>query len=494
MEFKALTEFLSIFLNGTGVFVISVVIGLVFGFIYLSTKSRQLLNSLPGLFTSLGLLGTFVAICNSLGEISEDSLQVDKIITDLIPAFTSSIAGLISAFLVTMACKIFYSYEDSRLDEKLNKKTPEECLFTISTESEISNNQLKDILYQLEEQNKKSKEYNEKLNSTISQQSLILERFINDFVERMDDIFNKMHHHIERQIQEFGEDQFKKSSNLLYNITEKLSSVSEDLLNEQKVSVKQMISETNEELSKVSDNVTVLMGQLCEQTTIALNSLGSKQSQEFTAIINNYNELASKLSDQNSVFAEKMNSQMNEEFEKIKNQSIKNLDMMLDLKDAYIEVNTGILENTTKMNKDISDELRCSLNDLVLEFRNTLGREVNTLSNVLVKNVETLENSYSYISDHVAHIKGNYENAAQAFEDAMIHTHRMNESQEKMLATINHSMNSVVTTNEKVDVAISILDGRQEKIENLIVHINEIGTTIEILQKLEGQLNRIVNR
>ena len=75
MEFKALTEFLSIFLNGTGVFVISVVIGLVFGFIYLSTKSRQLLNSLPGLFTSLGLLGTFVAICNSLGEISEDSLQ-----------------------------------------------------------------------------------------------------------------------------------------------------------------------------------------------------------------------------------------------------------------------------------------------------------------------------------------------------------------------------------------------------------------------------------
>jgi 4-hydroxybenzoate polyprenyltransferase len=91
----------------------------IFWLVYRKKRSRQLLNSLPGLFTSLGLLGTFVAICQSLGKVSEDSLEVDKIINNLVPAFTSSIAGLISAFLVTVVLKIVYSYEDRKLDDKV---------------------------------------------------------------------------------------------------------------------------------------------------------------------------------------------------------------------------------------------------------------------------------------------------------------------------------------------------------------------------------------
>ncbi len=55
-------------------------------------------------------------------------------------------------------------------------------------------------------------------------------------------------------------------------------------------------------------------------------------------------------------------------------------------------------------------------------------------------------------------------------------------------------MKEVVRTNEKVGQAISILEDRQENVESLIAHINEIGTTIEVLQKLEGQLNRIISK
>ena len=96
IEFKWLTEPLAVLLTGKGVFIVSIVIAVIFGFIYYKNRSRQLLNSLPGLFTSLGLLGTFVAICNSLGDINQDTLEIDTIIRNLVPAFTSSIAGLIS--------------------------------------------------------------------------------------------------------------------------------------------------------------------------------------------------------------------------------------------------------------------------------------------------------------------------------------------------------------------------------------------------------------
>ena len=105
IEFKWLTEPLAVMLTGKGVFIASVVITVIFGLIYYKNRSRQLLNSLPGLFTSLGLLGTFVAICNSLGDINQDSLEIDTIIRNLVPAFTSSIAGLISAFIATAGCK-----------------------------------------------------------------------------------------------------------------------------------------------------------------------------------------------------------------------------------------------------------------------------------------------------------------------------------------------------------------------------------------------------
>ena len=59
-------EILSTVFSGWGVLILGVIIAIVFYWHYNKTKSRQLLNSLPGIFTSMGLLGTFCAICYSL--------------------------------------------------------------------------------------------------------------------------------------------------------------------------------------------------------------------------------------------------------------------------------------------------------------------------------------------------------------------------------------------------------------------------------------------
>lgn len=189
IEFQWLTAPLADLLTGTGVFIVSLILLIIFGRIYYFNKSRQLLNSLPGLFTSLGLLGTFVAICNSLGDIKSDNLDIITIIRQLIPAFTSSIAGLISAFFVTIFCKILYSFEDKKLEDKVKNKTPEEYVYELTMISERTNEKLSSISSLLVEQGHKNEVYNERLNTTISQQSDILEQFINNFVNRMDDIF-----------------------------------------------------------------------------------------------------------------------------------------------------------------------------------------------------------------------------------------------------------------------------------------------------------------
>lgn len=494
IEFQWLTGPLAGVLTGKGVFGVSLFLAVVFGIIYYFNRSRQLLNSLPGLFTSLGLLGTFVAICNSLGTINEDTLEIDVIIRNLVPAFTSSIAGLISAFIATAGCKIWYSFEDKILDEKVDKKSPEECLHSLTLLTEQTNGKLSTISQQLIDQAAKNETYNERLNTTISQQSKILEQFINDFVKRMDDIFTKMHGQIEQNIKDFGEEQFKKCADTLEALTQKMSSLSTGLLEEQKTNVQQMIDGTNTELQSVSNTVTEQINALCTQMTSALSTLRTSQDERLTAIVSNYDALSERLSSQNSEFAEKMNAQMNAEYEKIQEQSANSLQQMVDLKDAYTEVNQEMLQSSTAMNREVSTELRNSLSTFVTDLQKAVTDEVNVLSTAIVTNVEALEKSYAYISDHVRNIKGNYESAAQAYIDAVNTAHRMNESQENMLTTINDSMKHVVHTNEKVDEVIAVMEERQERIENLISHINEISTTIEMLQKLESQLNRIANK
>ena len=494
IEFQWLTGPLAGVLTGKGVFGVSLFLAVVFGIIYYFNRSRQLLNSLPGLFTSLGLLGTFVAICNSLGTINEDTLEIDVIIRNLVPAFTSSIAGLISAFIATAGCKIWYSFEDKKLDEKVDKKSPEECLHSLTILTEQTNGKLSTISQQLIDQAAKNETYNERLNTTISQQSKILEQFINDFVKRMDDIFTKMHGQIEQNIKDFGEEQFKKCADTLEALTQKMSSLSTGLLEEQKTNVQQMIDGTNTELQSVSNTVTERINALCTQMSSALTTLRTSQDERLTAIVSNYDALSERLASQNSEFAEKMNAQMNAEYEKIQEQSANSLQQMVDLKDAYTEVNQEMLQSSTAMNREVSAELRNSLSTFVTDLQKTVTDEVNVLSTAIVTNVEALEKSYAYISDHVRNIKGNYESAAQAYIDAVNTAHRMNESQENMLTTINDSMKHVVHTNEKVDEVITVMEERQERIENLISHINEISTTIEMLQKLESQLNRIANK
>ena len=494
IEFQWLTGPLAGVLTGKGVFGVSLFLAVVFGIIYYFNRSRQLLNSLPGLFTSLGLLGTFVAICNFLGTINEDTLEIDVIIRNLVPAFTSSIAGLISAFIATAGCKIWYSFEDKKLDEKVDKKSPEECLHSLTLLTEQTNGKLSTISQQLIDQAAKNETYNDRLNTTISQQSKILEQFINDFVKRMDDIFTKMHGQIEQNIKDFGEEQFKKCADTLEALTQKMSSLSTGLLEEQKTNVQQMIDGTNTELQSVSNTVTEQINALCTQMTSALSTLRTSQDERLTAIVSNYDALSERLASQNSDFAEKMNAQMNAEYEKIQEQSANSLQQMVDLKDAYTEVNQEMLQSSTAMNREVSAELRNSLSTFVTDLQKAVTDEVNVLSTAIVTNVEALEKSYAYISDHVRNIKGNYESAAQAYIDAVNTAHRMNESQENMLTTINDSMKHVVHTNEKVDEVIAVMEERQERIENLISHINEISTTIEMLQKLESQLNRIANK
>ena len=203
---------------------------------YNESKSRPLLTSLPGVWTSLGLLGTFLAICISLHNVKTtggEDLDILELIRKLVPAFTTSIIGLVGALVVTIWSKIKFAEEEVIENRFLGNKTPEEYIRDVANYTkEITSNKsiierhnelLSELIQLHKEQEEKNREYNEKLNDNISHQSEILKEFIDGFVNRMDEIFKQMHGAIQQQVQNFGEEQFTKTSQVLTSITERLS-------------------------------------------------------------------------------------------------------------------------------------------------------------------------------------------------------------------------------------------------------------------------------
>ena len=543
-------EILNLFINIQNIVVIVFGGGISWWFYkeYLKTKSHALLNSLPGVFTSLGLLGTFYSICNSLYDINVDAvngvvkstgdnLDITEIISRLIPAFTSSILGLFLALVATVWAKYEFAKEELKDNERLKNKSPEQYIQDIAENSKTlksiesllnqHNQHLVTLITIQETQEKKYSEYNENLNSNIQHQNEILKEFIDGFVNRMDSIFKQMNSAIDQQVKTFGEKQFSKTSELLSTITNNLSKISTDLINQQKTSVETMMTKTNEGINGISTSVTTVLGNLTKsiqkalegvgtnqqnqlteisssiaknlemlsgQMTTSLSTLGTEQGERLNSIITNYDSLAKKLSEQNSTFAEKVNTKMSEEFAKVQQHNTESLKQMTALNDSYKALTSEMLTSTLSMNETATNNIRESIGGFVSNMQSTLSSQCTTLSKAINDNVESLNKAYSFIESLVAEIKQNYDQAVLAYGDAVDVAHRANESSEKAIAATNKSLASVEETNEMIGSVLEILTERQENLENLTKQIGSISTTIESLQKLESTLNKLVNK
>lgn len=477
---------------------------------YNETKSKPLLTCLPGIWTSLGLLGTFVAICWSLhglppSEIIDNTgrtlaevetaggqrLDIMKIISELIPAFTTSIVGLLGAFVVTLWSKHIFANEEIEENSKLDNTTPEEYIRDIASYSKETKLLLTELITFQKEEEKRTREYNEILNNNIGHQSEILKDFIDGFVKRMDEIFRQMQGAIQQQVYEFGEEQFTKTSALLASIAERLKTVSEGIIDSQRESIASMMSRTNSEIEKITTSVTEALGSVIKEVQASLATINSQQSDRLNTIINNYDSLATKLSEQNNDFAIKVTEQLQSEYLKVQEHNVNSLQQMVDLRTAYQEATSDVLSSTLQMNEKVASDFRESMTVFVNDLQRTVSTQCSELGTAVSNNVESLNKAYNYIETLVAEIRQNYDQAVLAYGDAVVNVHRTNETTEKAILENNKSLQAVEETNQRISEVLDLLTNRQENIEHLIKQINSVSGTIVELQKLETVLNKI---
>lgn len=489
-----------------GTLLVGLIVTICFFKQYKKTKSRPIITSLPGVWTSLGLLGTFLAICLSLHDVKTaegENADILELIGSLVPAFTTSIIGLVGALFVTIWSKIKFAQEEIEDNSKLGNMTLEEYIRDTAVNTKRltdnrttwakQNELLSELILLHKEQEEKNREYNEKLNDNISHQSEILKEFIDGFVNRMDEIFKQMHGAIQQQVQNFGEEQFTKTSHVLTSITERLSNVSNEIINNQRQSVETMMNNTNTEIGTITSSVTEVLDNLTSKVQESLAALNSQQSERLNTIITNYDTLASKLSEQNSDFATKLTEQMQTEYSKVQEHNVQSLQQMVDLRTAYQEATSGVLTSTLNMNEKATADLRESMSGFVTNIQSLIATQCSTLSTAISTNVESLNSAYKFIESLVAEIRQNYDQAVLAYGDAVSVAHRTNESTEKLIAANNKSLQAVEETNNKISEILDILEERQENIEQLTKQISSVSGAIVELQKLESMLNKITN-
>lgn len=423
--------------NWENAFVVTLGIGITFCCYlrYKKTKSRPLITCLPGVFTSLGLLGTFFAICISLNGL-DDKIDITEIIKKLIPAFTSSIIGLLFALIATVWAKMLFAKEDAEDDRNMQNISPEQYIREIAINTKGLRQQHTQLFAQLvtmqREQEEKNREYSEKLEENIKNQNNILKEFIENFANRIDDVFKQMRSTIQNQVEILGEEQLSRTSEILVSITDRLSSVSNEIINSQSQSVREMMENTNDEIGGITSNVTTALGNLSERLQESLTKLEEQQS--------------------------------------------------------------SVVENALDMNRMTTDNLRTSINDFTADVQSSISDHCTTLNAAITANVESLKESYQFIEEHTAEICQNYDQSVLAYRDAVNIVHRTNETTEKTILATNISLESVEETNNRINEVLEILSNRQENIEQLTRQISSVSATIEQLQNLESQLNKIANQ
>lgn len=444
---------------------------------YKRNKSRNFRNALPGIYTSLGLLGTFFSIWISLSNISTiENIDIAEIIRGLVPAFTTSIAGLILALFATMRNKKIYGDEDHAYEQlhtdpnvllqnsvnalqniQINTEQVPDALGAVNTKlqeqktaQESFNKKLDSILAAFNKQEESNKELNKQLNDNMAKQTEALQLFITNFVNRMDEIFKQMQISINQQVQTFGTEQFEKTSKVLEEITKQMSEVSTKLISHQVEAMKTMAS----------------------STTTQLETFNTAQQEKFKALL----EAQSK------------------QVEAIGTQNAESLQQMVDLKEAYAETSKKLIDDNQAKNKELCDFVSNSMSDLVTNIDDKVRKQCETLTTSITNCVELLQESYTFIDSKIAQIKSDYEQSTLAYKDAVQNAHDINDSFEKTIVQVDNSIKSLIKTNEGVDNVLALLNERQTNIELLVQKIQEVSAAIVVLQQLEIQLNKLSNK
>lgn len=284
-------------------FAISFIITCILYFVYRSTESRQLLNYTSNVWTSIGILGTFLCIVHTfsleLAKGEDIEWNVNLIVKNIIPAFQTSIIGIIGAIVVSIFIKILFAIEDndeaSAYDSAFSGKTPEEHLGLMYQQMSSLNDKNGTALKKLEvlltvlgsRHNEllaeMKREHDEMLSESKEQQALAT-RMIENFTQTLKDFYDGLYAEEQQHMEEITNRYLAGIDNIIKSTHGTIKEKFEALFIEHSTAIKKLMENEDKHFGNLSETIVGNIDTASDNITTAISDMGDKQTKSLQEV------------------------------------------------------------------------------------------------------------------------------------------------------------------------------------------------------------------
>ena len=353
---------------------------------YTKLKSKQLLNYLPNVWTSLGILGTFIAIVYSLEDLQNSSsgneINVIGLIEDIAPAFITSIIGICGAIITSIAIKIIYAIEEKK----------EERIYADTVGGNISPELMLDRINRSIE----------KLINVTTLQETNIKSFLDNYMLQLDSFYNKIFESNKEQVQTLSDEYVHNVAQVLAGANEEINKRIDALLLSHSESIQEYLKTEKAKLDEVADDIKAFLKGVPESVDeMKVEMIDALRN----AIIEKYNQLL----EGNDAFTNQLLDRVRTFESELSYATSQNCSDTLCATQSEIQRIITLLEDSLKSHTASIEKTSSSLStDL-----GTLVSSVNKSIGDYEAMVEQLDKLIPVLQEHVKHSENNISVAEQ---------------------------------------------------------------------------------
>ena len=427
-------------------------------------KSRPLRNYIPTIWTSLGILGTFISIVITLRGGNVDWTDIDQLVKSIVPAFETSIIGIIGAIFLSIRIKKNNAKEDFETDEQYKEKyvaTPEELIGDI-------NNQTKQLLAVTQSQHKEAME------ESRLQRSLA-ERLITEFTTNLKDFYDKLYQEEKQRAQEMVDHYLTGINQLIMSTHGTIKDKFETLFTEHSESLIKLMNSEDEKFKKFTNDIITTLNTNSQEIINTIANIGSNEIDTLGTMTDTQKELLQTVVDDNKAGLAQIVTQNNSGISSVSQEAVQNL--------------TNIAKEFTAL----IGTLKISFGELTQSLPNSIEqikqRLVKTIQELADEKFEVLTESHKeFISGLLQQVETfDQQISKQSAENQKDWSKAVNAHLTKMLNQVDEDVKNHVTVMQTTSQGLnsellSIIDSLKESTTNYTSIVKQITTLVNALK------------
>lgn len=448
---------------------------------YKETKSQQVLNGVPGLCVSLGVLFTFISIAITLlvlvNSDSQEDFSIYNLAGSLLPAFLTSIEGNVMSIYYTKRIHRIFADEEAE-DTKINGDTTSNL-----HEMKVAIQSIQSALVGLNDESAKFEEilinkmlsflgasqagFEKNLSVLLTEEMDKLTKATTLLCENMNTTFGATVKKNEKMYEDLVSAAKTNYTNMSKTVECNLNTINvstAQTLEQMSKTMQQTLQETQQMLKQTHELVQNQMGQTSER----IDRFAQEQMQEMKTSLQGLRNCAE------SGYVE-MVGEMGTKMD--------NLAHILGQDARDIVTSIG----------DAAESARVDVEAINTGIKTSVESMVGQLGAAIQMPLEQFKGEVKFMEEQIGSICKKYDEAVVAYRDALKAVHTQSDLWEKSAEQTAKSLTMVEETNQSLDKLLDVIKIRHENTTSLETQLQHMGEAVSELRQLNVVLSDLAH-